>query len=96
VIANQLLRIDPGGGSVEIVLSETDAVHVAWVEEAFIANELGRMHMDANPAVKLRNLSSIAFGGPDLRTAYLGCLLGDRIAQVRLAASGIAPVHWLY
>jgi sugar lactone lactonase YvrE len=96
VIANQLLRIDPGGGSVEIVLSETDAVHVAWVEEAFIANELGRPHMDSNPAVKLRNLSSIAFGGPDLRTAYLGCLLGDRIAQVRLAASGIAPVHWLY
>ncbi len=96
VISNQLLRIDPETGSSKIVLSETDSHHVAWVEEAFRANGLGRPHMDSNPAVKLRNLSSIAFGGPDLQTGYLGCLLGDHIAEVRLAARGTAPVHWLY
>ena len=96
VISNQLLRIDPEGHSVETVLSETDAAHVAWVEEAFVANELGRPHMDTNPAVKLRNLSSIAFGGPDLRTGYLGYLLGDHIARVGLPVSGAAPVHWHY
>lgn len=96
VISNQLLRIDPESGTVEIVLSETDARHVAWVEQAFRANELGRSHMDNNPATKLRNLSSIAFGGPDLRTAYLGCLLGDHIARVRLSVTGAAPTHWHY
>jgi len=96
VISNQLLRIDPERGSAEIILSETDRRHVAWVEDAFRANALGRPHMDTNPAVKLRNLSSIAFGGPDLRTGYLGCLLGAHIAQVRLPVTGAAPVHWYY
>lgn len=96
VISNQLLRIDPERGSAEIILSETDSRHVAWVEDAFRANALGRPHMDTNPAVKLRNLSSIAFGGPDLRTGYLGCLLGAHIAQVRLPVTGAAPVHWYY
>jgi sugar lactone lactonase YvrE len=96
VISNQLLRIDPETGSAELMLSETDADHVAWVEEAFRANQLGRPHMDTNPATKLRNLSSIAFGGPDLRTGYLGCLLGEQIAQVQLPVSGVRPVHWHY
>lgn len=96
VISNQLLRIDPETCSVDTMLSETDPVHVAWVESAFRASELGRPHMDSNPARKLRNLSSIAFGGPDLRTGFLGCLLGDHIAQVRLPVSGAAPIHWFY
>ncbi|WP_168166059.1 SMP-30/gluconolactonase/LRE family protein [Bosea sp. PAMC 26642] len=96
VISNQLLRIDPEGGHAEIIISETDARHVAWVEEAFVANGLGRLQMDSNPAVTLRNLSSIAFGGPDLKTGYLGCLLGDHIGIVRLPVSGTAPVHWHY
>jgi sugar lactone lactonase YvrE len=96
VISNQLLRIDPEAGSAELILGETDADHVAWVEEAFRANGLGRPHMDTNPATKLRNLSSIAFGGPDLRTGYLGCLLGEQIARVQLPVGGVRPVHWHY
>ncbi|MET3890251.1 sugar lactone lactonase YvrE [Bosea sp. OAE506] len=96
VISNQLLRIDLERRTVETMLSETDAEHVAWVERSFLANELGRPHMDNNPATKLRNLSSIAFGGHDLRTGYLGCLLGDHIAQIRLPVAGATPVHWHY
>lgn len=96
VISNLLMRIDPESGHCEIMLSETDPAHVAWVEQAYQDNALGRPHMDTNPSTKLRNLSSIAFGGPDLRTGYLGCLLGDSIAVIRLDAAGVPPVHWLY
>ncbi|KUL94952.1 hypothetical protein DK26_12745 [Bosea sp. WAO] len=96
VISNQLMRLDPENGRCEIMLSETDAAHVDWVEAAYAANTLGRPHMDTNPSTKLRNLSSIAFGGPDLRTAYLGCLLGDAIGVVSLPVAGIPPVHWEY
>lgn len=96
VISNQLMRIDPSNGSCELVLSETDKSHVDWVESAYQDNALGRPHMDSNPSIKLRNLSSIAFGGSDLRTAYLGCLLGDAIAKVRLPVTGIPPIHWRY
>ncbi len=94
VISNQLMRLEPGTGRCEIMLNESDAAHVDWVEAAYAANALGRPHMDTNPSTKLRNLSSIAFGGPDLRTGYLGCLLGDAIGVVRLPVAGIPPVHW--
>lgn len=96
VISNQLIRIDARTGRSQVVLSETDAEHVAWVEQALQDNTLGRPHMDRTPAAKLKNLSSIAFGGADLRTAYLGCLLGEHIATVRMPVAGLAPVHWHY
>jgi len=96
VISNQLMRLDPASGRCAVILSDTDAAHVAWVEQAYRANALGRPHMDTTPSAKLRNLSSIAFGGPDLRTAYLGCLLGESIGEVRLPVAGVAPLHWHY
>jgi sugar lactone lactonase YvrE len=96
VISNQLLRVDPANGRCDLMLGETDADHIDRIEQAYQANELGRPHMDNNPAGKLRNLSSIAFGGPDLRTGYLGCLLGDKIAAVTLPVSGEPPIHWHY
>jgi hypothetical protein len=94
VISNQLIHIDRKTGRSEVVLAESDAAHVAWVEKAFEENTLGRPHMDGTPAAKLKNLSSIAFGGTDLRTGYLGCLLGDHIAAVKMPVAGVAPVHW--
>jgi hypothetical protein len=42
----------------------------------------------------LRNISSIAFGGIDRRTAYLGCLLDDAIYAFRAPVAGLAPAHW--
>jgi sugar lactone lactonase YvrE len=96
VISNQLLRIDPSTGNAQLVLDESDPEHVNWVEQAFRDNALARVHMDANPAAKLRNLSSIAFGGPGLRTGYLGCLLGSQIGSVPLPVRGATPVHWIY
>lgn len=96
VISNQLFWIDTKSGCSKLLLSETDAAHVAWVEQAFEANALGRPHMDKTPAAKLKNLSSIAFGGADLRTGYLGCLLGDQICAIRMPVPGHPPGHWHY
>jgi hypothetical protein len=50
--------------------------------------------LDGSPAKTLRNISSIAFAGPDRRSAVLGCLLGDRLATLRLPVAGVAPTHW--
>ena len=36
----------------------------------------------------LGNLASVAFGGPDLRTVYLGSLFGSRIATFRSPVAG--------
>lgn len=42
----------------------------------------------------LCNISSVAFGGPDLRDAYLGNLNGDAIFHFRSPVSGMKPAHW--
>ena len=55
---------------------------------------LGRPHLDRAAGRVLNNISSLAFGGPDLRTAYLGCLLGDAIASFEAPVAGHPPFHW--
>jgi sugar lactone lactonase YvrE len=93
IVSNRLIRVGPDGRQT-LWLEEADAAHLAWVEAAFDAGTMGRPHLDAVPSRVLRNISSIAFAGPDRRTAVLGCLLGDRLATVRLPAAGVAPTHW--
>lgn len=96
IISNQLIRVDPKRRTVEVALEDADADHVAWVEEAYGADALGRPHMDTIRSRRLRNISNIAFGGPDLRTAYLGCLLGSQIAHLPMEVAGAPPVHWTW
>jgi hypothetical protein len=78
------------------MLEDSNREHVAWVESAYLNDALDRPHMDRIVSAKLKNISNIAFGGPDLRTAYLGCLLGDFIARVPMPVQGLPPVHWHY
>ena len=58
--------------------------------------ELTRPHLDRIGSRRLKNISSLAFGGPDLRTVYLGCLLGEAVALFRSPVPGRPPVHWEY
>jgi len=39
-------------------------------------------------------MASITFGGPDLRTAYVGSLLGTTIPFFRSPVAGLPMVHW--
>jgi gluconolactonase len=39
-------------------------------------------------------MASITFGGADLRTVYLGSLLGTRIPFFRSPVAGLPMVHW--
>lgn len=93
IVSNRLIRVAPDGRPT-VWLEDADPAHLAWVEEAFEAGTMGRPHLDAAPSQVLRNISSIAFGGADRRTAVLGCLLGDRLATLRLPVAGVAPTHW--
>jgi len=93
IISNRILRVAPDG-AVTTVLEDLDAAHMASVEAAYLAGELGRPHLDNVRSARLRNISSIAFGGPDRRTAYLGCLLDDAIYAFDSPVAGLAPAHW--
>jgi sugar lactone lactonase YvrE len=95
IVSNRLIRVAPDGAQT-VWLEDAEAAHLAWTEAAFEAGQMDRPHLDRNPGRMLRNISSIAFTGGDRRTAVLGCLLGDRLATVRLPDPGVAPVHWNY
>jgi sugar lactone lactonase YvrE len=94
IVSNRLIRVAPDGAQT-LWLEDANAEHLAWVEAAYEAGEMNRPHLDSSPARVLRNISSIAFAGTERRTAVLGCLLGDRLATLRLPVAGVAPTHWM-
>ena len=68
---------------------------LAEVEKNFSAGVLERGQMTAAKGSIAPLTSSIAFGGADLKTVYLGCLAGNRIASFRSPIAGEAMQHWI-
>ena len=95
IVSNRVIRVDRDGRQ-HLMLEDCDPAHLDRCERAFVAGEMGRPHLDTCGGQRLKNISSLAFGGADLRTAYLGCLLGDRLACFRAPVSGQPPPHWNY
>ena len=93
VVSNRVIRIAPDG-SQRIVLEDFDPDWLEEVETVFQAGRLGRPHLDQVRSRRLKNTSSIAFGGLDRRTAYLGNLLDDRIYSFESPIAGAEPPHW--
>jgi len=93
IVSNRVLRVAPDR-TIAVIVEDSDLEHLAWVERAYGAGELGRPHLDSVKSLGLRNISSIAFGGEDRRTVYLGCLLDDAIYSFRSPVAGLAPAHW--
>lgn len=93
IVSNTVIRIDADGRH-QLVISDADDLHIDAVENAFKSNAMGRSHLDNVKSHVLKNVSSIAFGGPQRRIAYLGCLLGRQVASFETNVAGVAPVHW--
>jgi sugar lactone lactonase YvrE len=93
IVSNRLLRIATDG-SVERLLEDVEPAHLAEVERAFQAGEMARPHLDTVRSDRLGHVSSIAFAGPDRRTACLGSLLGTDIATFASPVAGRALPHW--
>jgi hypothetical protein len=69
---------------------------VARAERHYAENRLSRADIDAGRDSVLGNLASVTFGGPDLKTVYLGSLFGERIGTFRSPIAGAVPPHWVY
>ena len=95
IVSNRVIRI-ARDGSQQLILEDANETHVDWCEQAFLSGEMGRAHMDACGGRYLKNISSLAFGGSDLRTAFLGSLKGEAIFMFRSPVAGYPPVHWHY
>jgi SMP-30/Gluconolactonase/LRE-like region len=95
IVSNRIIKVSPSGKQ-EIWLEDVDKDHLSWVEDAYLSHTMGRPHLDGVKSVQLQNISSLAFGGKDLKTGYLGCLLGDQLACVSMPVAGHPPIHWTY
>lgn len=95
IVSNRVIRV-AADGSQAVVLEDADPAHVDWCEDAYVSGTMGRPHLDRAAGRVLKNVSSLAFGGAGLRTAYLGCLLGDSIVSFPSPVAGHPPVHWTY
>lgn len=95
VVSNRVIRATPDGRQ-QIVVEDVDRDWLAVCEDAFQNGGYSRTHVDSGGKRALGNLSGIAFGGPDLRTVYLGSLFGTRLATFRSPIAGAEPVHWSF
>lgn len=89
IISNQVIRIAPDG-SPFVVLEEPHPDHVATIVSKMEDETITREDMQSTPARLLRNISSIAFGGADGRTVYLGSLGGSSLITFRADVAGLA------
>lgn len=93
VISNRLVRVMPDG-SQQVVLEDPDP-RMAEMERDYKNGTFGAAkHLTYSRGAVIANLSSLAFGGPDLKTVWLGNLNGDRILRFRSPIAGRKPVHW--
>ncbi|HKJ00502.1 MAG TPA: SMP-30/gluconolactonase/LRE family protein [bacterium] len=94
-ISNRIVRVDADGRP-HVVLEDFDPDYLATVVEALHTGTLGRAQMDNPRSRLLTGIASLAFGGPDLRTAYVGNLLGRRLFVFDAPVAGAPPPHWGY
>lgn len=93
IVSNRVIRVSANGEQQEVWLEDSDQQHIDWVEAAFQNDTMGRPHLDGNPSVVLRNISSLAFTDDGI---ILGCLLGDHIKKIKTNIKGIKPAHWAF
>jgi sugar lactone lactonase YvrE len=86
LISNRLIRFHDD--HMQIVLDDTNTAFVDDVERAFAAGTMNAVHLGPIPDTRLQQLTSVAFGGPDRRTVYLGSLHASCIYSFRTEVTG--------
>ena len=95
VVSNRIVRIAPNG-SQHIVFDGGDQDVTDRAEEAYQNDSYTRAHLVDGHASILGNCASICFGGPDLKTCFIGSLASDRVASFRSPVAGAVPPHWKF
>jgi sugar lactone lactonase YvrE len=92
LITNRLMRFY--GDRLEIVLEDISEGFVEEVEQAFAGGTMHAGHLGPIPGTRLQQLTSIAFGGRDARTAFLGSLHGACLYRFRTDIAGAPDRQW--
>jgi sugar lactone lactonase YvrE len=93
VYSDKLFVITPEG-DLRVLLDEGDPRKVEALEQAFFRNHVTEDVLFATGQGIAPWMASVTFGGPDLRTVYIGSLKGKRIPYFRSPVAGLPMVHW--
>jgi sugar lactone lactonase YvrE len=92
LVSNRLVRFH--GDRVEVLLEDVNHDFVARVEQAYAAGAMAAEHLGRIPGTLIQQLTSVAFGGSDRRTVYLGSLHADCIYRFRSDVVGAKTRQW--
>jgi gluconolactonase len=93
VYSDKLFVITPEG-DYRVLLDEGDPQKVDALEQAFLRNHVTEDVLFATGRGIAPWMASVTFGGPDLRTVYIGSLKGSRIPSFKAPVPGLPMVHW--
>lgn len=93
LMADRLIAITPEG-ELRILLDDGDPEATAALEAKFARSEATTEDMRRTKGTIAPWMASVTFGGPDLRTAYIGSLIGTRIPYFQSPVAGLPMVHW--
>ena len=93
VMYDRLIAITPEG-DVLTLLDDGDPDKNAELDRHFYAGTITPELMLATRGILAPWMASVTFGGPDLRTVYLGSLLGTTIPYFHSPVAGLPMVHW--
>jgi len=93
VFLDRLIAITPEG-ELRILLDDGNAAAAAVLEEAWRKKSVTLPLLGACRGTIAPGMASVTFGGPDLRTVYLGSLLGTRIPFFRSPVAGQPLIYW--
>lgn len=93
VMVDRLFALTPQG-ELRILLDDGEpaasrALLDSWERGTLTMDEMGAAKGSIAPW-----MASVTFGGADLRTVYVGSLLGKRIPYFRAPVAGLPMVHW--
>jgi len=93
VYSDKLFVLTPQG-DLRVLLDEGDLQKVDALERQFFNNHVTEEVLFATGQGIAPWMASVTFGGPDLRTAYIGSLKGTRIPYFQAPVPGLPMVHW--
>jgi sugar lactone lactonase YvrE len=94
IFADRLVAITPEGDVLEI-LNDGDTPALAMMEQLVAGGQPPDFDtLLATGGQLCPWLASVTFGGPDLKTVYLGGLRANRIPYFRSPVAGLPMVHW--
>ncbi|HEY6525578.1 MAG TPA: SMP-30/gluconolactonase/LRE family protein [Solirubrobacteraceae bacterium] len=93
VNADRLIALTPEG-EVLTLLDDGDPEGVAAFDAAFFAGTMTPEVLGAGRGTLAPMMASVTFGEPDLKTVYLGSLMGSRLPSFRSPVAGLPLAHW--